>query len=57
MNDSITVVATKTRTAGRLLSIEVLIFQVRIGKTIRVIDDSTAIRPKREARWQVGFSL
>jgi len=57
MNDSITVVATKTRTAGRVLSIEVLIFQVRIGKTIQVIDDSTAIRPKCEARWQVGFSL
>src|SRR5215471_3995467 len=47
MNDSITVVATKTRTAGRLLSIEVLIFQVRTASTIQIIDDSTAVRLER----------
>jgi selenophosphate synthetase-related protein len=48
MNDSMTVVATKTRTVGRLLSIEVLMSQVRMANTIHIIDDSTAIR-RRDA--------
>jgi hypothetical protein len=49
MNDSMTVVATKTRTVGRLLSIEVLMSQIRMANTIYIIDDSTAIRRRDSA--------